>query len=808
MTKPEILAPCGTPEAFEAAIIAGADAVYLAGDKYGARAYAGNFSKDVLLSTLERAHLFGVKVYLTVNTLLKNEEIEELTDYLEAYYEAGLDAVLVQDFGVFSLIRRRFPDLPVHISTQMNVTSYEGSLLMKELGAERVVLDREITLDEVKEIRDKVSVETEVFVHGAMCFSYSGRCLLSSYAGGRSGNRGRCAQPCRKLYKGKENEGYIMSMKDMCTLDHLPELIEAGVDSLKIEGRMKNAAYVAAVVSCYKEVRDDCLAGKYDARKTEALEERLKEVFSRGEFTEGYINLNSRKPEEVSRAGLLFPGRQGHSGVAVGKIISAGKGSIEVALKKELNVGDELIIDAATDIRLTSNVSAKAGKTVRLNAPMTKHIRLGSEVRRLRNSIISEELDSMLAEKRTVPVEGFIELKTGKPVRIAYIFTADDGTRIEAEATGPIAEVASKSPVSDEVLLKALSRLGDTDFSLGKSRIYNDGNSFVPVSVLNNLRREAVDELYVKIREMYRRPKLSSEDRVTGSEERDDNSGSISMLGYRSKETSGGISMSGHQSEETAVAVSNIDQLESILKFGFEADSIFIDTGFGMDDSELSKCLNMVKEGENKAVLMLPHLYSLRQESFYRRMITSFDSIYIRNVDDLAAIIHLCREDSVHFERIYLAASLYAYNDEAIHFLYELMNAYADKIIFEAPYELNKKEAMGLRYPEEAGVIRLIYGKTALMITAAYAMRRGEHEIKDDKLNSFFIIPNSILDYNLILNGTAECLFAEKADIRSALLCFTDEKPDEIVRILEEYGNGVDKPDFPYTRGHYYRGIE
>ena len=375
MVKPEILAPCGTPEAFEAALVSGADAVYLAGDKYGARAYAGNFSKDVLLSTLERAHLFGVKIYLTVNTLLKNEEMEELADYLEAYYEAGLDAVLVQDFGVLSYLKRRFPKLPIHISTQMNVTSHEGALLMKELGAERVVLNREITLDEVKKIRNTVPVETEVFVHGAMCFSYSGRCLLSSYAGGRSGNRGRCAQPCRKQYNGKENAGYIMSMKDMCTLRFIPQFVDAGVDSLKIEGRMKNAAYVAAAVKAYKEIRDDYIAGKYDADKAAVYEEKLKEVFSRGEFTEGYIGLDSRRPEEISRASLIFPGRQGHSGVSIGNVTSIGKGSIIIKLIKELNVGDELMIEAGSDIKLTSNVSAKAGASIRLNAPMTRHIK-------------------------------------------------------------------------------------------------------------------------------------------------------------------------------------------------------------------------------------------------------------------------------------------------------------------------------------------------------------------------------------------------------------------------------------------------
>ena len=199
MHRPEILAPCGNKEAFEAALRAGADAVYLAGNSFGARAYAGNFDRDVLLSTLERAHLFGVKVYLTVNTLFKNEEMNELSDFLDPLYEAGLDAVLVQDFGVAEFIKEHYPALPIHMSTQMNITAEAGARLAHEFGAERVVMNREITLKELEEIKKNVPIEVEAFVHGAMCFSYSGRCLLSSLAGGRSGNRGRCAQPCRKL---------------------------------------------------------------------------------------------------------------------------------------------------------------------------------------------------------------------------------------------------------------------------------------------------------------------------------------------------------------------------------------------------------------------------------------------------------------------------------------------------------------------------------------------------------------------------------------------------------------------------------
>ena len=261
---PEVLAPAGSYESFHAAIAAGADAVYLAGNLFGARAFAQNFSEEELLHVIDEAHLHGRKIYLTVNTLLKEKELEEkLYTYLEPYYNEGLDAVIVQDMGVFSYIREHFPDLPVHASTQMTITGPEGAALMTRMGAVRIVTARELSLEEIRRIYQETGVEIESFVHGALCYCYSGQCLFSSLIGGRSGNRGRCAQTCRLPFdvlrrldennpnenknKKKENgvlnpgdSKYVLSLKDLCTLDILPDILEAGVYSLKIEGRMKS----------------------------------------------------------------------------------------------------------------------------------------------------------------------------------------------------------------------------------------------------------------------------------------------------------------------------------------------------------------------------------------------------------------------------------------------------------------------------------------------------------------------------------------------------------------------------------------
>ena len=253
----EILAPAGSMESLHAAIAGGADAVYLGGTKFGARAYAKNLSEEDLIEAIEYVHIHGRKIYMTVNTLLKDREMDELYDYLLPYYKAGLDGVIVQDIGAISYIREHFPEMPVHASTQMTITNTLGAEYLKRYGITRVVPARELSLEEIEEMKKTTGLEMECFVHGALCYCYSGQCLLSSMIGGRSGNRGQCAQPCRLPYQVNEKKAVdIMSLKDLCTIDILPELIDAGIDSFKIEGRMKQPEYVYTVVRMYRKYAD------------------------------------------------------------------------------------------------------------------------------------------------------------------------------------------------------------------------------------------------------------------------------------------------------------------------------------------------------------------------------------------------------------------------------------------------------------------------------------------------------------------------------------------------------------------------
>lgn len=292
--KVELLAPAGSKEAFLGAIHAGADAVYLAGNKYGARAYADNFSEEDLLFAIRYAHIWGRKVYLTVNTLMKENELQELYEYILPFYEAGLDACIVQDIGALLCLKEWFPEMELHVSTQMTITGVYGASLLKELGASRIVPARELSLVEIQRMKDETGLEMETFIHGAMCYSYSGQCLFSSILGGRSGNRGRCAQPCRLPYSTEKNpknkkEIYPISLKDMCTIEHLDSLMEAGIDSFKIEGRMKKPEYVAGVTAVYRKYMD--IKSKNPNQKLSVHKkdlELLSNLYIRSERHDGY----------------------------------------------------------------------------------------------------------------------------------------------------------------------------------------------------------------------------------------------------------------------------------------------------------------------------------------------------------------------------------------------------------------------------------------------------------------------------------------------------------------------------------------
>ena len=346
----EILAPAGSMDSLKAAVAAGADAVYTGGMMFGARAYANNLSEDELLEAIDFVHLHGKKLYLTVNTLLKEQELEEkLYAYLYPYYRQGLDAVIVQDIGVLRFIRKTFPDLPVHASTQMTITGVDGAKLLEKEGVTRVVTARELGIEEVRKIAEETDLEIESFVHGALCYCYSGQCLFSSFLGGRSGNRGQCAQPCRLLYQaeGDDKSRHLLSLKDICTLDLIPEMVEAGIDSFKIEGRMKKPEYVAAVAHLYRKYMDLYLEllerapegtdpevfAKQKFRVEEADRSVLLDLYNRGGFHTGYYHTQNGRE-------MVSLDRPNHAGIPAVKVLKKSGRNMECRALIDLNPQD------------------------------------------------------------------------------------------------------------------------------------------------------------------------------------------------------------------------------------------------------------------------------------------------------------------------------------------------------------------------------------------------------------------------------------------------------------------------------------
>ena len=455
----ELLAPAGSFDAARAAVNAGADAVYMGGPLFSARAYAESSrdgaasgramaagagvdperAEDMLMEALGFCHLRGVRVYMTLNTLMKDREMEMVGDYLTPYYEAGLDGVIIQDMGFLGYVRKHFPGLPLHASTQMTVTGPYMARMLRDYGVERVVPARELDLKEIRTIADIPGLSVEVFAHGALCYCYSGQCLMSSCIGGRSGNRGRCAGPCRLPYDG---DRYLLSMKDLNTLQSLPELYLAGVDSLKIEGRMKSPLYVAGVTSVYRKYLDrlykELDAGGVDCLEDPAVRERLEpekedlrvlsEIFDRGGSTDGYLYRRN------------------------------GADMLQLRERPELRIRDEDIMDSLKERYLRTD----------------RRLRLDGRARLIPGERPSL---SLTAVRGQLPERG-------------------DGTEPSVTVFGDQEVALAKNrPMTREELMDRLSRTGDSGFFIEHLDIETEGDIFISVGQLNALRRKAQDEL-------------------------------------------------------------------------------------------------------------------------------------------------------------------------------------------------------------------------------------------------------------------------------------------------------------------------
>lgn len=506
----EILSPAGNFEAFLAAVHNGADAVYLGGKTFGARAFAGNFALEEIAEAVKYAHLRRIKVYVTVNTLITDAEMADAVKFVIDLYNMGVDAVIIQDWGLINVLRKNYPEIPLNASTQMTIHNSEATLLAEEIGFKRVILAREVSIEEMKKINGKVNVETEVFVHGALCICYSGQCLFSSLVGGRSGNRGRCAQPCRLKYALFDSKGnrikqaHLLSPKDLNGIWNLRDIENAGVVSAKIEGRMKKPEYVATVVGAYAK-----------ANRGESIDDadkQLGQAFNR-EFTAGYLLKNQG-------ADLMSYNRPNNRGTKLGRIAKVLPNGIIIDLDSDLVLNDGVEIWVSKGGRqgfTVDNISfddiemedADSGMEVFINTSNSgvnlKNVHVGDRVFKTFDYRLNRKARATFEKYDTLPVSMKIIAHEGENVKLRLIHNKN---QVEYTDISFVVPIAQKHPATMESINKQLSRLGGSGWYLRYLETEIDDNIMIPASVLNNCRRMAVEMMEDRLLAEYRREPL------------------------------------------------------------------------------------------------------------------------------------------------------------------------------------------------------------------------------------------------------------------------------------------------------------
>ena len=508
----ELLSPVGDFDCLKAAVQNGADAVYFGANSFSARAFASNFDDNTLEQAINYAKVRGVKTNLTLNTLIKNDEMYNAIALAKKAYEFGIDAIIVQDLGLAKYLIKNFPGLPVHASTQMSVHNLDGVIALQKMGFSRVVLSRELSLKEIEYICKNSDVEIEVFVHGALCISYSGQCLFSSMVGGRSGNRGKCAQPCRLPYDLLENDkiidkGYLLSPRDLCGLEFLPQLIKSGVNCLKIEGRMKTPEYVATVTRIYRKYID--LAEKNISFEIDEIDKQdLLQVFNRGGFSNGHLDSNSNQK-------LIYPQKSNNMGIFLGTIsnFNSNQGHISFTTESKLHVGDKICVEnkkhetslyTISELMLNNkNIKeANLGDKIKIGR-MKGNISVGDKIYKLSDKFLtSSAIDTLDKELRKINLTCEMTVKLNSPISLKVY---DENISVEI-ISDIIPEIALKSPITKERLISQLCKTNNTPYNFQNIIINLGENLFISsIGGINELRRQALNKFEEKYISSFKR---------------------------------------------------------------------------------------------------------------------------------------------------------------------------------------------------------------------------------------------------------------------------------------------------------------
>ena len=799
----EILAPAGSMECLKAAVAAGADAVYTGGALFGARAYAHNLTEEELLEAIDYVHLHGRRLYLTVNTLIKDREMEkQMYDYLLPYYRQGLDAVIVQDIGLFRFIRKHFPDLPIHASTQMTLTGVDGAKFLEKEGAQRIVTSRELSMAEVKKIADETELEIESFVHGALCYCYSGQCLFSSFIGGRSGNRGQCAQPCRLLYQTPEAKKpqYLLSLKDICTLELIPEMIESGIYSFKIEGRMKKPEYAAAVAFQYRKYADlylkyyeECPAGEDPAayamkryRVREEDRQMLLDLYNRGGFHTGYYHTQNGRE-------MVSLNRPNHAGVPAVKVLAKKGRTVTAKALTDLYPQDIIELPMRKGREKADNYTCKdavrKGMNVQIPVFADTPFKRDEIWMRTRNSTLIDTLH-----------EEFVNGKIKERICGTFRLYPQEAATLmvkcrdaEITVTGEKAQEALSQPMSRERIEKQLRKTGNTEFEFSFLKTEIGEKVFLPMQSLNELRREALETLEKVICEKYRR---SGEVKDPEEDETE-------------------LSMKEEVLSGWTASVRTEEQMEVILEE--EAiGRIYVDcTMFPRiwEKDSYVEWITKVHAAGKEIYLVMPYIFRERTrkqyEAAYNRIFEAgWDGILIANYESFAFL-----KEHGYTGRIMTDYNLYEFNQESRKF-------WKEKGVFEftAPVELTERELQDLRVKD--GEV-IVYGYLPMMVSAGCIQKTtrgcqkksGQTTITDRYRNPFVVKNECDYCYNILYNYVPLYLGDRMEEVyqigpERIRLMFTTERQQEVRQILSAYFEGKELPEGTYTRGHWKRGIK
>ena len=802
MKNIELLSPAGNFECLKAAIQSGANAVYLGASAFSARSSANNFDSHELEKAINYAHIRNAKVHLALNTLIKNTEFLDAINICKNAYELGIDAIIVQDLGIASTLIKYFPDLPIHASTQMTINNLSGAIEAEKLGFKRVILSRETSLDEVKNICANSNIQIETFIHGALCISYSGQCLFSSLVGGRSANRGNCAQTCRLPYKLLENDntintGYLISPRDLCSLDLIPLLIDAGVDSFKIEGRFKSPEYVSIVTSIYRKYMDKYL--NHEAYIVDVNDKKtLMQAFNRGNFSTGHF-------ESKSNNHLIFKDKPNNMGILVGKVknYNSKKGYVSFLLNDEIEIGDQISFENETSKYTISEImdekynnikDIKSNRFITIGR-MKGNIKTNDNIYKISSKSLSTKIKNNILgqENIKIPLSCSISIKSGQPIKVkvsSFDLNSEYKDLCFTEISDIIPVPSINNPVTKEKIIAHFSKTNNTPYEFKNIEINLDDNLYITsISSINTLRRTCLSHVEEYIINKYKR--IIKND--------------ISINLYNISNIS--------TDKKIALLLNNIDETLAYSKLE-NIDKIYIPLKFFIKDKY--KFIINILSKKGQIYIYMPSIIRDSFTSIFSDAINKSLKEYIISGFVISNIsqLEILREYKDNYEFI-ANYSLNVFNN----FSTEYLEKQGINVITISP-ELNKNEITNISSNISKEFI--VYGRLLLMSTQYCLLgnsnkcyknctkkcnSNNKYYLKDRMGFKFRIIPDNIQTVTNIYNSKINSIEYKDLNLDSVRIDILDENIEEINNIISVVKNNKKLEGSEYTNGNLNRNI-